>query len=94
MAITITGLALAGAGGLSLGLAAKSASDVESVPEGTPWTEVEDDADAARRRRIVGASLGGAGVVLAALGVVLWTKARGSVDVALGPQGVRVGGTF
>ncbi len=94
IALVAGGAALAIGGAVSLGLAASSANTVTDAPQGTPWSDVEGDHDAAVRRRGIGIALAGVGVALAAVGMVWWMKTGSSTEVAVGPTGVRVRGSF
>ncbi len=85
------GAAIAG-GALGLGLAAKSANTVNDAEDGTSWSSVRDDAQAADRRRVAGAITGAFGVALLAAGAV-W-HVNSSVDVEARATGVAVRGSF
>lgn len=87
-AVLVTGAAL-------LGVAAGARSTVEDADVGTRWSEVEGDADRADTMSLVGGLLLGLGLAVGAAGVV-WLVAGGSsrAEVAVGPGGVAVRGSF
>ena len=94
IALVAGGAALAIGGAVSLGLAASSASTVTNAPQDTPWSDVEGDHDAAVRRRGIGIALASVGVALAVAGSIWWSKVGSHTEVAVGPAGVRVRGSF
>ena len=96
-ALTAGGLAVAAGGGLSLALAASSSSVAEDVDEGTPWTEVEDDAARVDRRRRAGLALLSIGAALGGVGLIVLASGGDdgdSVALRVGPAHVTVEGSF
>jgi tetratricopeptide (TPR) repeat protein len=94
IALVAGGAALAIGGAVSLGLAASSANTVTNAPQDTPWSDVEGDHDAAVRRRGIGIALASVGVALAVAGSIWWSKVGSHTEVAVGPAGVHVRGSF
>ncbi len=91
------GFAMLAGGALSFGLAASSRNAATDVDEGTPWTDVSDDAARADRRTGFGIGLLAVGAVLATVGLVLVASSGdGDDEVALriGPANLSLTGSF
>lgn len=91
LALLIGGAAVLAGGVVFLAIGQAEASSVESVPEGTPWPEVEGAADRANWMRITGWILGGVGLAAAAAGLTLMLTAPSpteSVALHVRPNGV------
>lgn len=90
-AMTIGGAVVLATGVVFLGVGESEASTVANAPEGTPWPDVAGAADRADWMRVSGWVLGGAGLALAAVGLVLVLTApspREQVSLRVGPTGV------
>lgn len=94
LALIVAGGALTVGGAISLALAAGPASRVDDAPAGTPWSEVADDADAASLRRNLGILLAAGGIAVLAAGAIWMSVGKSDTEVAVGPSGVQVRGSF
>lgn len=91
------GFGLLAGGALAFGLAASSRNAAEDVDEGTPWTDVADDAERADRRTGFGIGLLAVGTVLGAVGLVLVATSGDdddSVALRIGPANLSLTGSF
>jgi tetratricopeptide (TPR) repeat protein len=94
------GAAVAAAGGYLLASALGDVSDVQAAPIGSEWRDYEEANDRAPLFSTLGIALLCAGGAAVAVGIVWAIDGGGggddeaAVDVAIGPVGVRVRGTF
>lgn len=94
LALLIGGGAVVAGGALSLAVATGPASRVNDAPEGTPWSEVADDYDAANLRRNLGIALSAAGIACVVAGMIWWGLGGGETEVAVGVGHLQVRGNF
>ena len=92
--IAALGGAVAAAGGVMLGLAARDRNAVEDAEPSEPWSELEDAHDRVVPFSISGSVMLGVGGAALATGVVWGILGADGADVAIGPGGVQVRGTF
>ena len=89
LVLMVGGAAGIAGGALALGLAAKSANEVNDSDVGTTWSSVRDHARAADRRRIAGAIVGALGVAVLAVGIAWQVSSEVVVEARAGGAALR-----
>ncbi|MGE0785150.1 MAG: tol-pal system YbgF family protein [Sandaracinaceae bacterium] len=92
--LTVAGGAVAIAGVVMLAVAAADVASVENAPMNSAWSSVRDAYERSEPLSIAGALALAVGAVGLGVGIVLLATDSGSAEVAVGPGGVSLRGSF